>query len=150
MKIKPHFTSQNRDWRTILVLCGAILVFGVSLLFLIQSIKNSCENIETVNMSISVVGGERKSIGFNTDRDSLKFGKISPGAEVRRVVYINYTQTSEVKVYLEGGFVYWVNVSPQLFSVQPFQKQDIVFTVTIPESAKVGEYTGKAHFCFKR
>ncbi len=107
-----------------------------------------CDKIESLNAFVQVARMDRSSIGFDLDRQNLTFGKISPGAVAERVVYLKYSEEAEVKVWMKGDLEPWTTIEPNELKVLPEVQESIKFTVTVPESAATGDYSGKAFFCY--
>ncbi|MEK6900535.1 MAG: hypothetical protein AABX05_05405 [Nanoarchaeota archaeon] len=131
---------------TILILSFSLLI-GIFLLVDYYG-KNSCATTDVVDTSLEIVEAERKVIGLNVDTDELKFGKVSPGAIVKRTMLVNYSAEAEVKVVVEGNFSSWLMITPPKFKIKPEQQQEVVFEVFVPGDAAAGNYTGKVKFCF--
>ncbi len=108
-----------------------------------------CTVVKMINASITVAEGQRKHVGFNTDTDALKFGKISAGAWVRRSAYIMYPHEADVTILAVGDLAKWMEITPDTFHVLPEEKIGVEFDARAPKTANVGNYTGKVIFCFK-
>ena len=109
----------------------------------------ACSRTEYLPSTITVLEGARKLIGVNADTDSLKFGKVSPGAEITRSVKINAAKDSEITVVMLGNFTSWVSITPAQFHLPSRNTQKINFDVIVPPNAPSGNYSGVVEFCFK-
>ena len=130
-------------------------------LILITGCTPECTTINYVNTSIEIESGNLTHIGLNTNRDSLNFGKVSPGAVVERSINVEYSKPAQVKVTAEGDFSSWINIIPaEFFLSSPKTNQEmnseitletklIYFTVIVPEQALIKKYSGKIKFCFQ-
>ena len=74
-----------------------IIIAAVMLLITLRS-ETPCLNQRIIPASIEVQAGELKYVGFNTDTTSLNFGKVSPGAIVRRSIKIDFSQATNVTI----------------------------------------------------
>jgi len=132
--------------KKVLVILLIFLAFAI--FFLNSRNNNSCETFDSVEMSIEVERNSRSVIGFNTDTDHLNFGKVSSASTVTRSIIVENSQESNVKVYFEGGFSQWVDVSEAEFTISPGEEHQVTFTVNVPEGAQIGTYNDKVIFCF--
>lgn len=128
------------------LLLVSIFIFS---LFLLPSCKPTCTSINEVNASIEIVSGTRSLIGFNTEKDSLKFGRVSPGAIVKRTIEVSHTPPAEVIVAATGNLSSWIKIEPVEFSLVPDQIQEVTFQAIIPSDAANGNYFGRVQFCFR-
>ncbi|MFH1276551.1 MAG: hypothetical protein ABIH82_05565 [Candidatus Woesearchaeota archaeon] len=124
------------------------LVFYVSSYF--NNSNNSCDELNSIEMSISIVSDNLNFIGINTDNDSLKFGKVSPLATVERKVVVENSEEVDVRVFLSGELSSWVTVDPFKFKIKPNEVKEVSFKVEVPADAGAGNYSGEALFCFKK
>lgn len=122
----------------------------VLIILLISSCRpiSNCSSRDIIDASINVAESEKKIIGFNTDTKSLKFGHASPGVSVKRIIEADYSKETEVIVEMDGEFSSWTKITPSRFNLNAGEKKEVSFEVTIPNHAPVGEYQGKAVFCF--
>lgn len=107
-----------------------------------------CTSLETLNMSITVIDHQNFA-GLTGDRDSLKFGVVSPETIATRSVAVNHSREANVTVFTEGDFSSWVNVGPSEFFIENGKTQEVFFWVSVPPDALPGNYTGRVLFCFK-
>jgi len=129
------------------VLSGAIVVFIIFMIYLAINSRSPCSVVNSVDTSIQILDAG-KVIGFNTETDSLKFGKVSPGSTVKRSIEVNYKNSAVVKIFMEGSFTSWVTAIPNDFPVEANELKKISFEANIPEDAEPGNYDGKIYFCF--
>jgi hypothetical protein len=131
------------------ILVGAIVVFIIAVVVFTASIDSPCSTVNAVDTSIRVVTDNRAVIGFNTDTDSLKFGRLSSGASVKRSIEVNYKKKANVNVLINGDFAHWIKPTPYDFEIAPGKIEKVNFEVFVPENAQTGNYTGKVYFCFQ-
>ena len=129
---------------------GGIIV-GLLIIGLIMYIKiPHCSVIQSINASISVKEiPSRILLGMNTDKDSLKFGVVSPGTEVDRSINAQYARNAFVRVWPIGNIANWMIIEPSQFTLINKEIRQVMFTVNVPLDAMQGNYTGKVVFCFK-
>ncbi|MBS3127396.1 hypothetical protein J4228_04490 [Candidatus Woesearchaeota archaeon] len=108
-----------------------------------------CTVVKTIDASLTIEEGKRKMVGFNTDTDAFKFGKISAGAWVRRSALITYPQEADVTIMAVGDLAKWIEITPDTFHVFPEKGIGVEFYAYAPKTASLGNYTGKVVFCFK-
>ena len=132
--------TQNSLLGALLILL--VIVTGCGL------VRPSCDNRKVIDASVSVVNTERRMIGFNTDTDGLKFGVVSSGALIEREVTVHYDHNAEVNVLAEGSLASLMSAKPSSFYLPANTSQKVTFTITVPENALPGNYTGKVTFCF--
>ncbi len=110
-----------------------------------------CDAADGIDASVRVKTIESKSLlGFNVDKDALKFGVVSPGAWVKRSINVHYKHEADVKVFMEGDLAPWVEIDSSRFSLTPNQTQQVFFELNVPLDAADGNYTGRVRFCFKK
>ena len=129
-----------------------ILLFLLVLALLssfIWSRQSKCDSWSTVNASLELIEGNRKLLGFNTDRDSLHFGKVSAGATVKKTLFVNYTVPAEVSVTAHGQLSPWLLIEPQQFKIIPLKTEEVTVQVIVPEVVIAGNYSGSIEFCFR-
>lgn len=131
------------------------LILVLTFLFLVIVVASflplsPCTTVKTVPASVEIVHNERNYLGFNTDKDSLNFGKVTPKTAVKRSIKVGYSLPARVKVIAETDFSSWLAVEPDNFVVGPENGQEVFFTVTVPEDARSGNYSGTIKFCFRK
>ena len=115
---------------------------------------SDCSNIDSVDASVTIETSSKNAIGINTDTDGLKFGKISPGGQVKRSIFVKYNTSSEVSVLFQNvdsdslAFSSWITIGPKNFNIFSNTSQQVFFTLDVPLNAKSGNYTSKIIFCF--
>ncbi len=126
-----------------------IIIFLTILVnFFIFNQNEPCFDTEEVNASIEVVRAERNVVGFNTEKDSLKFGRVSPGSSVRREIKTRYSKETNVKINTIGELGTWILITPQEFHLPKNTQQRVFFEAKVPEYASSGNYTSQIIFCF--
>jgi hypothetical protein len=109
-----------------------------------------CSSVERIAASIKVrTPLNRLMLGFNTDKDALRFGIISPGMVATRKVTVQHPEPATVSIMMEGQLRPWAVISPSLFELSVGETQEVVFDVEVPLWTPVGNYTGEAVFCIK-
>lgn len=129
-----------------------ILIIIVMAIFTFRNWPEPCSELNLINTSIAVQGGNYKMVGMNTDVSSLNFGKVSPEAAVRRQVQLEYDSAGEVSVEMLSGFSdfsRWMTINPSRFDVFPGEKKEVVFEVQVPRGTPDSELTGIVRICFK-
>ena len=140
--------SRNTPNLIIIVICTAIIISMVILLY--RNWPDPCDEIQTINASITVEDiGSRIMIGLNADRDSLKFGVVSPYTQAVRKVTLQREKDAAVTITMRGDLNRWTVISPSQFNVTAQEIKEIAFTVDVPENAPDGNYTGVAVFCIR-
>lgn len=134
------------------------IVFFFSILFLLLIFsffflykeRSDCNYIKSLPYSIEIVDTIKSEIGINTETETLNFGKVSPGASVRR--FLNISDTEEVGVIsLAGGDLSsQISLAPQKFSLLPGEVKEVAVDFAVPESATAGNYVGEIRFCFRK
>lgn len=139
----------NQGYQGLLVLV-LILVIIVMAVFTFRNWPVKCSEVDLINTSLTIKSGDRKFVGMNADIDSLRFGKVSPEAIVRRTVKVEYDQAGEVLVSMESDFSSWTVIKPFQFEVAPQERKEVSFEVHPPKGARNAEMTGVVKFCFKK
>ncbi|HLC89263.1 MAG TPA: hypothetical protein VJG49_04475 [Candidatus Nanoarchaeia archaeon] len=151
MNLKPCLLNFNLRVLTSLALLVFVFIVGCTP-------APDCTTINYVDTVIEVEPGNKTYVGLNADRDLLNFGKVSPGAVVKRSIAARYSKPALVKVAAEGDFSSWININPVVFSLpspetgqetKETQETVVYFTVTVPEQAPVQKYSGQIKFCFQ-
>ena len=130
-----------------LFLILVILLFGVSIFFSWPR----CSELQEIPASVEVrtVPG-RAFLGFNTDTDSLKFGGVSPNAEVVRSMNVQYPFDAEVLLVAEGTLAPWLSINPATFQLAAQEPQQVTFRLLVPQDVYDGNYTGTVRICFQK
>lgn len=136
----------SKSKKLIVIVLILIIIIMATVTFINWS---RCSLIETIDASITVkdIGG-RKLLGMNTDTDSLKFGAVSPGIEVKRIVKTQHSKDSSVTIISNGELSNWLKIEPEKFFLQSKETKEIQFILSVPLDATDGNYTGKVSFCF--
>ena len=134
----------NFSQKTIFI---SIVLLLTIMLFIGQ--HNSCDTLDVVNASLEIVHGDRRLLGFNTDRDGLHFGKVSPGATVTKTIFVNYTLPAQVTISANGSLSSWIHLNPAQFEIVPLQTQEVKVQLVLPQTGLPGKYTGQVEFCFR-
>lgn len=90
---------------------------------------------------LGVLSGTVSALGML----NLDFGAVEQGkAYTRTVTVVTSPQDFENQFVLElsGELAPWLAVSPQEFELRPGDSQVLTVTLTVPEGADLGEYTG--------
>jgi len=136
------FNNDIKKW-----IVGITLIFIIIITYLTINSRSPCTVVNSVDTSIDIAAAD-KIVGFNTETDSLKFGKVSPGSAVRRSIEVNYKNSAEVKIFMEGNFTSWVTATPNDFLVNANELKKVSFEANVPGDAEPGSYQGKVYFCF--
>ncbi|MEM4260365.1 MAG: hypothetical protein QXG00_03955 [Candidatus Woesearchaeota archaeon] len=88
--------------------------------------------------------------GFNLDNETLHFGSINNGGEIKRWVHIHYTEDSIVNFKIYGNISNFIYVEENSFFLPKNQIKTIEFKAIIPINTKPGEYSGIIRIIFKK
>lgn len=135
-------------FRNLLVVVLIIIIL-ILLFFNYFNLPQTCSETNFINSSITVQGGERRFVGMNTDTDSLRFGKVSSEAVVKRIVKVEYDSVADVSINMFGDFSSWMTIKPRHFQILPNEQKEVSFEVTVPPNTPDSELIGVAEFCFK-
>jgi len=100
---------------------------------------------------VDVIVADR--VGFNLDPDAMHFGLLPRGGSGVRMVIINnsYSFPVDVVVKIYGNITPWLDLQPSPpIILGPKSKLQLNFTVSIPDNAKYGKYTGYIKILLKR
>jgi len=137
-KISPYLVVS-------IVLAAALLTLPPSL-----QTPNDCDTTDVLPASAEVRNPDGRSyIGFDLNGQNLTFGILSPGAMAKRSAFAEYTKAATVYVWPEGGLSSWLIISPKKFDLDPSQKQEVSFTLLVPDTAKEGKYNSMVVFCYQ-
>lgn len=138
-------TAKKKYGHLTLFLTG-IFILGI-LITTIMFFQNKINNYESnlldykeINISAIIVEGN--TAGFNTDTDSLNFGKNSPGGTATRWFYISSEQTSNVTMVVEGTIMEFIYLDNSTFVLESNEQKKITAQLTIPLTTQPGNYTG--------
>lgn len=124
-----------------------IILAGIGLTNLFYSFY-IVKEVRIVDMDFSV--GEK--VGINIDTDALHFGTNFPKGSSMRNMIISHEHDCPLKVSIKlyGDFASWMSVSDNDFILDPGESRKISFSVSVPEDAPFGDYSGFAKIIFKR
>lgn len=144
------FSDFSKGSRGLLVLLLVLIIIVMAALtFFNWPEQEQCSELGLINTSITVQSGDYRMIGLNTDTDSLRFGKVSPAAVVRRQIQVGYDSKGEVSVEMLSNFSQWTIINPRNFDVSPGERKEVLFEVVVPPGAPDSELTGIVRICFK-
>jgi len=122
-----------------------IFIIVVSL-FIYYNLSQKCSELRVIDSSITV---KSRTLGFNTDTDSLKFGIVSVYNIGKRSIVIGYPKDVEVSVFAEGEPLSdWISFQPQKFSLKAGENITIDVVAEVPGNTVEDNYTAKVYFCF--
>ncbi len=144
--------KHSKDFLAVILIIVITILIGLIIFsfFDLSKLSRACSEIDVINTSITIQGGERVFVGMNTDTDSLKFGKASPGEAVRRIVKVEYDWAGEVLVEMDSGFSPWTTIEPASFRLLAHEQKEVVFEVKIPPNMPDSELSGTVRFCFRK
>ena len=92
------------------------------------------------------------TLGVNTDKDALHFGRSYPGGEAVRGVNItnSYDFPVTVSIKVKGELAAWTRVSDNDFVLEPGEKVVLEYFVRSPGNAAHGNYTGTTVVVIRR
>lgn len=105
-------------------------------------------SIERVEMVVNVTG--ESLIGFNAATDKLYFGSTVPGGGGQRFAVLSSEVPARVVLQIEGPIAAWISLSRDEIWLEPGNRERVTFTLTVPESAKEGEYKGNLTAAYYR
>ena len=137
------------NWEKWIAVLAIVFIIISFLLSQLNFLRLQCDTIEEIDASLTVkVLPERLLLGFNADKNNLKFGSVSPGIAAKRKVYAQYSKDVAVQVFMKGDLAPWTVIEPSLFNLSGKEIKEVFFEVLVPLNAAEGDYTGKAMFCF--
>ena len=132
-----------------LIITFALAAMALTIFFTAKT-NTSCDTFDSLLTSVQVKALEgRNYIGLDVNRQNLTFGVLSPGAIAKKTAFAEYTKDAAASVWVEGNISPWLIISPQKFEIAPPGKQEVIFTLLVPPTAKAGEYKGKVVFCYQ-
>ena len=143
MKSKKKKTRKFPSLILIMV-CAALITVGAVLLFfsLFAIFK-----VYQVPMSLEVGDG----MGFNTDTDAVKFGKVMPGSTSSRVIVITHDYKKPLLVQMkgDGNISKLINI-PEQFYLEPGLRKEVHMNAIVPNTISKGKYEGTLTVYFRR
>ncbi|MBN1544099.1 hypothetical protein JW898_01400 [Candidatus Woesearchaeota archaeon] len=128
----------------IMVVCAALVTIGAVLLFFSLF---ALYKVYDVRMSIEV--SDRS--GFNTDTDSINFGKAMPGNSNTRTMVMSHDFSRPLLVHFrKSGNISAFVALPDDFYLEPGLIREVPIHAIIPDSAAEGEYEGNLRVYFRR
>jgi len=100
--------------------------------------------VHVQEMPVSFKVTDKNIIGITTDNDSLKFGTMMRGLTKERDVTIVNPFNMSIKVFIDftGDAADYISIPEDSFILQAEGNKKFTVTVTVPEDAKEGNYTG--------
>ncbi len=98
-----------------------------------------------ISADVEVVAKENFA-GFNTDKDALHFGMVSPGSiGERRIVVTNDGDYFKRKVTLiaQGELARWIFFPENGFVLKPKESKKVAVQLWMPDNAAIGNHNGK-------
>ncbi|MFH0868729.1 MAG: hypothetical protein V1839_00725 [archaeon] len=124
----------------------AIAGFLVLASVLVSSVRP--QKIAEEQMDIIVSTG--KMIGFDVGTDAVHFGKVPANNEARRKFIVSSGESKlDAVVQFSGDIGSWVTASPQKFSMEPGETQEIMLVAHVPPGTEPGKYYGKMQVILK-
>jgi hypothetical protein len=99
-------------------------------------------DVDRVPIEVAVINDSL--IGFNAGTDKLYFGSIAPAGGGERKTHIVNAVDAKVSIAVEGPLAEWITVSENNFYLPAGVKKDIMFRMTAPSDAIIGNYTSDA------
>lgn len=131
---------------TLVLLLVAILLFGVGLtLFAYYGLY--LQEYREVAVDFYV---KEQRVGINTDTDALHMGGIPPEGFSSRRLKIDPANDGRLVVAFDGNISEYISVRPNNIPVREGELLRLNFTVSVPEDASLGNYSGVATFSFYR
>lgn len=132
---------------------GTIILFLLIIatcMIIIKFFYDSYTIVEIRRIPVEVRVSETLGLGFKND--VMMFGGVPPGAASKReIVIVNYKNESlKVDIKFKGEMGRWVEVESSNFVLGSNESRRIGFVISIPESAKEGEYKGEADIFFRK
>lgn len=119
---------------------GAFLI-GILGIFLIITAYSPMETRE-IPVTFKVVEG---GIGLLVEDRFLHFGHVTQGGGSVRRISIEHEQDIRYRVFLSGPVREYILIEPWQGELDAGEKQNVTFTLGVPENMSLGEYNGTAH-----
>jgi len=127
---------------TILVVSLGIMIGIIS--YTVYSVNNYHDKIITYNvLNTSVEVVSYNIMGLNTDKDAVKFGKITAGNSGTRFLNISTKEKAVVSIYVSGEMADYISVERNNFVIEQSSSQLVPITLQIPKETPPGKYTGE-------
>ena len=106
--------------------------------------------LESKALDLHVTVDER--LVFNLDKDKVYFGKVPPGSSSSRDIILKHSYDSAIIVKIEkyGEISNWIDVGATNRIISGGREEKISLTVSVPENASYGNYTGQIKISFYR
>ncbi len=127
---------------TALILAGAVIVSVLAtaaFFYLSQEYE-----VQELGMHLQVLD----YYGFNISTEGVVFGTIPPGVSGSRTITVSSTEPKHVVIGAEGELAKWVSVSENSFLIQGNESKNVSVSVSVPEGAEFGNYTGTLKILF--
>jgi hypothetical protein len=105
-------------------------------------------DIKTVPIDVQVTN--ESLLGFNADTDALHFGTVNPTGGGTRKTTVVSSHPVIVVIKTEGPAGKWVRVSENNIALEPNERRDIIFELTVPAGTAPGSYNGTAIITYHR
>jgi hypothetical protein len=128
----------------LLLFAATIMSMGITFYFYTHYI---IQEILTVEAHVEV----NDYVGFNLDTDKLYFGTVFPGGASERAIYVSYykKEPAYVTVSVTGPIADWIEPKPDRFLIYN-ETREVMFRITPPKDAVLGNHTSTIRFFFKR
>jgi len=128
----------------IMIVCAALVTAGAVLLFFSLF---AVYKVYDVKMTIEI--SDRS--GFNTNTDSINFGKAMPGNSNTRTLVMSHDFSRPLLVHFKksGNISGFVTI-PDDFYLEPGLTREVPINAVIPDDAAEGFYDGNLRVYFRR
>jgi hypothetical protein len=143
-KKKKRASNMSNNRLIVVMICAALVTIGVVLLFFSLF---AIYKVYDVDMSVEV----SDRTGFNTDTDSINFGKAAPGNSNTRTIVMSHEYRKPLLIHFKksGNISRFVDV-PDDFYLEPGMTKEISLNAVIPTTAAHGHYEGNLRVYFRR
>ncbi len=135
IEMSPEGTMKRRSWVRVLLQAVLLAVLAVVVVQLVYA--------EKYQAVVNVIAENR--IGVNPTGERLDFGDLPKSKGATRAVTLESAgdRSAYVMVWYFGGISDLLKVSRNYFYLEPGKKEKLEFSVYVPESAEVRQYTGR-------
>ncbi len=125
-----------------------ILAAVTSFITFIVIERNRIVQVETYPMQVRITDEDK--IGMNADPDGFYFGGLRRGMGAGREFWIQQVEEDVmISIIKKGEMAKWVG-HPNEFIVRKGEEKKIELTISIPQDAPLGNYTGEVIVILKK
>lgn len=125
--------------KLVLLLLGFVIIGVGSVVFIYQTYHVLA--YEKIPIEFSVVEGE---VGLLLENTSLNFGHVPPGGGAKKRIELVSAVPARYVVSIRGDAANYVVPEPYEGLLEPLEPINVTFTVSVPASAQIRDYSGFA------